>query len=1237
VINKYTIQDGNRVAVAGAKLQILDENGNVVVLADGTRCEWTTSTTSATKDEYGLPAHEIVGLPDGSYTLHEVSAPTGYATAADVVFTVNSTNTMADLIGGQQPQYTYVYMKDDPTLVQFSKVDAESGVHIVGAKLQVVDLNGDVIKEWTTDGSVHTITHLPVGNYTLVEIEAPHGYQKADDVTFVVTDSSNAVNVIMRDSRTYGSLELNKTDAQTGNSLKDVVFNIISVNNVVDPVTNEVIYTKGQVVDILTTDADGHAKTENHIPIGTYGKNGEFVAIQYQLIEVETVTGSQYAPIDAIELEFTYINDMTPIVEISLDLKNSKPQIHVTKSGTPETFVGQYENRNNVTVIKNGDLIEYTITVRNNGMASAWNVVVRDFIPENTDFIAIDTVHNGVYDAITNAVYWDIDEIKAGNAIELKFTVKANNNSACEIVNIAEYAMPTEIPGSDTDRLDPMDDNNQWNKTEAVVHQTVELHKTSVVAGGSNTEDAVVVSPDDRIHYTIEFTSVDDVHNIVITDRIPNGLIYVKDSAKINGIVDSKISLNPETNELVFSDVYANNETIRFEFDVIVDEIADHTTVYYLNQAMAKYSTREGNGKTEEIKSEIVSHYADKYFSVVKHGAPFTFEGNYEYHKNVTALQKDDVITYQLTATNDGDSVVHNLVIVDKIPNGLTYLSHSNVDGIKVWVDEEAGLLTWCIDEILVGESASVQFKACIKEQKAQLIINSAVYGTVNEVGDNAPSLNAESKRTNDVVHQVVEFHKTSEVVGGADKESATPVAVGDTLIYTLKLMSIEDLTNVAIHDILPDGLTFVPDSIAVKHSTWDKWLEIDDENGYVVDGDGNGTVFFNEDNVLAGDMFVRFSATVDYIPVNSSAFFVNQASVRYDVVTGDSAETPETDILVSEQVAHMTETKIEGVKDGAKATYVGDYGSRNNVTIVNDGDEITYIITVKNAGASDMCNVVIRDAIPEHTTFKSVANSGIYNETGNYAEWVIDRLKSGESTTVEFTVICDSKGKAVEIRNIAAYAAPENPDDIQDNEWLWTDEVIYQTVEFHKSASIGHGTDVTDAKYVAIGTKFSYILTFSTTNTVYDLSVTDKIPLGLTYVPNTATCQFSNGDANSVEVTVGEKNELAFKIIDEIPSGTVTLRFDVVVEDVAEFDIDYFFINQANAVVKSSQSSDDTVKLTSETVSNKTVKTNKVDPPKLGDDEINETLMWTSVAFISAVSMIIFGYYGFVDNKKKR
>jgi hypothetical protein len=72
--------------------------------------------------------------------------------------------------------------------VTVSKVNA-TGAAVEGAKLVIVntDTNLEVAgTEWTTDGKDHTVSGLTPGQYAIRELSAPDGYEKADDIEFII-------------------------------------------------------------------------------------------------------------------------------------------------------------------------------------------------------------------------------------------------------------------------------------------------------------------------------------------------------------------------------------------------------------------------------------------------------------------------------------------------------------------------------------------------------------------------------------------------------------------------------------------------------------------------------------------------------------------------------------------------------------------------------------------------------------------------------------------------------------------------------------------------------------------------------------------------------------------------------------------------------------------------------------------------------------------------------------------
>lgn len=162
----------------GAKLQVIDENGNIVD-------EWIS-----TAEEHIIEGELTAGK---EYTLHEEISPDGYAVANDITFTVSEDGSV-----------DRVQMKDDTTKVRISKRDITTDEELPGAKLIIIDENGETVEEWVSTNEAHYIEGKLISGktYTLREITAPDGYEIASDVTFTVNEDGSVTEVVMYDEHT---------------------------------------------------------------------------------------------------------------------------------------------------------------------------------------------------------------------------------------------------------------------------------------------------------------------------------------------------------------------------------------------------------------------------------------------------------------------------------------------------------------------------------------------------------------------------------------------------------------------------------------------------------------------------------------------------------------------------------------------------------------------------------------------------------------------------------------------------------------------------------------------------------------------------------------------------------------------------------------------------------------------------------------------------------------------------
>ena len=276
----------------GAHLKVTDSDGNTVD-------EWTSTEES----------HVIKELVVGKeYTMTETKPADGYATAESITFTVENT-----------AEIQKVEMKDDVTKVQISKTDITGETEIPGAKLTILDKDDQVVESWTSTEEAHYIEKLPIGKYTLREEQAPKGYLLTSDVSFEVKDTGEIQKVAMKDDTAKGKVILNKTDKSSGEPLKGVEF--------------ELRDSKGKILETLKTDAAGHAESKLY-EIATF-KNGKYdTAIKYYLVETKTLDGYTLDQTKH-EVTFAYADDSTPVVEVTFNLTNEKPEVPETPN-TPD-------------------------------------------------------------------------------------------------------------------------------------------------------------------------------------------------------------------------------------------------------------------------------------------------------------------------------------------------------------------------------------------------------------------------------------------------------------------------------------------------------------------------------------------------------------------------------------------------------------------------------------------------------------------------------------------------------------------------------------------------------------------------------------------------------------------------------------------------------------------------------------------------------------------------------------
>lgn len=245
----------------GAKFNVTDENGSLL--------KWKAEGSVYTPDERGssvITAGRVTlkDLPEGTYTLTEIDAPSGYAILdGSRTFTITEANMTA-------PLEIKVENLVRRTAVGFIKVDKNNKeLRLAGAEFTLYRMNGEkqgevVATGVTNSNGLVTFTELTMGSYRAKETKAPKGYKLWNAPIDFTVDEYGKVSV--------GSTELKPEGlvytAMITNTAEEKEITLKKVSDTGEALTGATFRLSGEKSYILTTGSDGTAKIS--LPYGDY-------------------------------------------------------------------------------------------------------------------------------------------------------------------------------------------------------------------------------------------------------------------------------------------------------------------------------------------------------------------------------------------------------------------------------------------------------------------------------------------------------------------------------------------------------------------------------------------------------------------------------------------------------------------------------------------------------------------------------------------------------------------------------------------------------------------------------------------------------------------------------------------------------------------------------------------------------------------------------------------------------
>ncbi|MDM5427036.1 DUF11 domain-containing protein [Bacillus mycoides] len=699
-------------------------------------------------------------------------------------------------------------------------------------------------------------------------------------------------------------------------------------------------------------------------------------------------------------------------------------------------------------IISVGDTITYTTTITNIGNTPATNITFTSAIPANTTFIPNSVTINGMQQlGARPALGVNIPNIAPGATVTVTFQVTVisvppsssimDNDTILYFYTVDPSAAPVTTSTSTNIVTNPV--------LDAMITMIKSVDQTLVTLG-------------DTITYTTLLTNSGNTNatNITFTDLIPDGTTFVSDSVTINGI--TQLGLNPNTGITIGS--IAPNSSIAIAFQVtatstpVQNPIANSATASYTFIAdpnapiVSRNVTSNTTFTTINTATILSSKQVDKAFSHI-----------------------GDTLTYTVTLTNNGNSSAQNVIFTDTVPSGTTFIANTfSINGIPQSGANPVNGVN--IGSITAGTTVNVSFQVTVTSLPTENpIVNfsSTSYQLVSPP-------DAETSISNPVSTQIREA-----ILSMTKNESLSFADVGQTAFYTTSIANVgnTDATNIVFTDVLPSGLTFVPNTLTV-----DGILQpnADPNTGVLLAALPPNEIYS-----------IVFQVTVNSIPPINPA--PNTASTTYEF-TVDPGNPPVSNTASSNTtLLQINNANIISTKTA-------------NLTFADVGNTITFTLNLPNTGNVAATDVTIIDILDSNLSFipNSFTVNGQTIPNADLSTGVnIGSINGGNTAIVTFQATVTTLPTLNPISNFASTTYHYVVDPSQSP--ITTSNQSNTTTTQINSAILTAQKN-SNAETVDIGQDIVYSVTITNSGNVSATNVifTDLIPAGTSFEPNSFT-----------------------------------------------------------------------------------------------------------------------------------
>jgi len=555
---------------------------------------------------------------------------------------------------------------------------------------------------------------------------------------------------------------------------------------------------------------------------------------------------------------------------------------------------------------------------------------------------------------------------------------------------------------------------------------------------------------------TVQNDGPDDATGVLVTDILPPGVTYVGDT-------DACVQGPPGTLTCTVGDLAAGAST-SFALIVLLDPALAEGTELLNVAAVGSPSTIDPDpSNNEDEATVVVAGAAD--LSITK-GA-----------SDVTPLAGQQLV-YLFSVNNAGPSVADDVVVVDTLPAGVTFVSSTGG-----CVQGPIGTLTCSLGDIAAGASRNFGITVMVDGgvPPGTVLLNVATVDAATDDPD--PSDN-----TDDAAVIV-----TAEADLSVDKTaSSASVVAGQTVTFTIQVTNNgpSNVGSVTVVDTLPAGLTYVSSTAACVQAP-------------------------------AGTL----TCTLGALAAGASSSFQVVAMVGAGVPAG----TQLTNVVVVDSPG-IDDPDPSDDDDSTTVTVVAAADlaiDKRAPGAVVAGDPLVFTIEVTNDGPSTATGVVVTDVLPAGVTFVSSSIGCVQGPVGTLTCSLGTIAPGGVVTFTITTTVSGALAPGTDLVNTATVNSPvADPDPSNDQDQTTT------TVALRTQADISVIKRAPSTVQPGGGITYLLQVTNGGPATAVDVELVDTLPAGVTFVTASPGCTNTPPGSQTVRCDLGDLAPGAFRNI---------------------------------------------------------------------------------------------------------